>query len=153
MQRWGVSLNITIREVRLSLREPAQARRAQFERVVLKRHVLYEEPLDEREVEEKILPVLCHACRVSHHTTHQSLNLTEDYFHVIHTTPNRQESVLRNSDAGSGRCGLLGGEDELEQQLYDAEREADGVGAVDEDVLGGHNAVDGPQQGVGAPGR
>ena len=103
---------------------------------------------------------------VSHHTTHQSLNLTEDCFHVTHTTPNRQEvheknktafctpleSVLRNSDAGSGRCGLLGGEDELEQQLYDAEREADGVGAVDEDVLGGHDAVDGPQQGVGAPG-
>ena len=47
---------------------------------------------------------------------------------------------------------LLGREDELEQQLCDAEREADGIGAVDEDVLGGHDAVDGPQQGVGAPG-
>ena len=47
---------------------------------------------------------------------------------------------------------LLGREDELEQQLCDAEREADGVGAVDEDILGGHDAVDGPQQGVGAPG-
>ena len=46
---------------------------------------------------------------------------------------------------------LLGREDDLEQQLCDAEREADGIGAVDEDVLGGHDAVDGPQQGVGAP--
>ena len=46
---------------------------------------------------------------------------------------------------------LLGREDDLEHQLCDAEREADGIGAVDEDVLGGHDAVDGPQQGVGAP--
>ena len=46
---------------------------------------------------------------------------------------------------------LFGREDDLEQQLCDAEREADGIGAVDEDVLGGHDAVDGPQQGVGAP--
>ena len=46
---------------------------------------------------------------------------------------------------------LFGREDDLEHQLCDAEREADGIGAVDEDVLGGHDAVDGPQQGVGAP--
>ena len=70
-------------------------------------------------------------------------------------TQRRVRNVISKGDSACDmklKVCLLGREDELEQQLCDAEREADGVGAVDEDVLGGHDAVDGPQQGVGAPG-
>ena len=65
--------------------------------------------------------------------------------------PGRPHDVLDPSFLHTTFFYLFGREDDLEHQLCDAEREADGIGAVDEDVLGGHDAVDGPQQGVGAP--